>query len=143
VAYAPDDAMGTWYGGGAELALFTWSDNSPARGPSQGKLRFDVAALRSTTDGAGAMAMFRGGTQLSFERNAARSWLIPYAVSDLGGLWTSATGTRPFVDAGAGVYLLHSRRLVVDLEATYLLPFTHPGELAGPRARVAAAFALW
>src|SRR5689334_5811197 len=44
VVYAPHDAQGTWYGGGFEATLLVWSDNTPAFGPSQGRLRFDVAA---------------------------------------------------------------------------------------------------
>src|SRR5439155_20528573 len=53
--YAPGDAAGPWYGGGLELGLLAWSDNSPAFGPSQGRLRFDIGALRTSTMGTGTM----------------------------------------------------------------------------------------
>src|SRR5262245_56317090 len=39
VVYAPSEGQGPWYGGGIE-AVTAWSDNSPAFGPSHGKLRF-------------------------------------------------------------------------------------------------------
>jgi hypothetical protein len=141
--YAPRDLGGTWYGGGVELALLTWSDSSDAFGPSHGRLRLDIGALSSSQDGAGTMAMYRGGAQVSIERNAARPWLVPYVAGDVGGLWTDATGRRWFVDAGLGVYLVHRRAFVVDLEGVYLLPFSHPGEASGFRTELALSFALW
>jgi hypothetical protein len=142
VAYAPDD-LGTWYGGGAEILLLTWSDNSPAFGPSQGKLRFDVAMLGTDTEGAGPMVMYRGGAAVSFERNASRQWLIPWAGANLGGLWTDATGSKAFVDAGGGVYLLYLRSLIVDLEVSWVFPFNDADRLAGLRGQLAVSFSLW
>ena len=142
-AYAPRDAMGPWLGGGVEVVGFAWSDPSPAFGPSHGKLRFDIGLLRASEDGAGSMVMYRGGAQVAFERNASRRWLIPYATANLGGLWTEATRGRGFVDGGAGVYLVHRRGLIVDLEATYLLPFAEPDELSGFRTQLAVSVALW
>ncbi len=140
--YAPNNGSGPWFGGGLEVSS-VWSDNSPAFGPSQGKLRFDVGALASGTMGTGTMVMYRGGAQVSFERNASRPWLIPYFDADIGGLWTSATGSRAFVDGGLGVYLWHKRGLIVDLEVDGLLPFSHPADLGGAHTQLALSFALW
>ncbi len=142
MVYAPSDASGPWYGGGVEVAS-AWSDNTPAFGPSQGKLRFDIGALRSGAMDTGTMVMYRGGAQVSFERNASRPWLIPYFDADVGGLWTSATGSRAFVDAGLGVYVWHQRSVIVDLEVDGLLPFSDPGKLGGVRGQLAVSFALW
>ena len=142
VVYAPNNAAGPWYGGGLELVA-AWSDNSQAFGPSQGKFRFDIAALASGTMGTGTMVMYRGGAQVSFERNASRSWLIPYFDADVGGLWTSGTGSRGFVDGGLGVYLWHARSLIVDLEVDGLLPYSQPSQLGGVRSQLAVSFALW
>ena len=143
VTYAPHDAQGTWYGGGFEATLLAWSDNTPAFGPSQGRLRFDVAALRSTAMDAGTMAMYRGGAQVSIERNASRRFLIPYFNADLGGLWTRATGSRLFADAGLGVYVLYVRTAIVSLEADGVLPFSNPSRLGGVRGELSVSFALW
>jgi hypothetical protein len=89
------------------------------------------------------MVQYRLGTQLSFERNASRSYMIPSFTFDLGGLFTSSTRTRWFADAGAGVYLLQKRSMIVDAEVTYVIPFKDPEVLAGVRARVAVSVALW
>jgi hypothetical protein len=146
VMYAPNRLGGTWYGAGVEAAM-AWADNTPAAGPSHGKIRFDVAALGDTGGGAmapgGAMAMYRAGAQVSFERNASRAWGIPYFDADVGGLWTSATGSRLFADGGVGVYVYARRGTIVDVEVDGLLPFSNPSELAGVRAQLALSYALW
>lgn len=142
--YAPHGMAGTFYGGGLEAVLLAWNDNSDAYGPSQGRLRIDVAYLTSTSAmTTGGMAMYRGGVQLAFERNASRSYGIPYFAADLGGLWSDATGRRWYVDGGVGLYLVHRRNVIVDLEVTGVLPFRDPGTLGGVRSRLGLSFALW
>ncbi len=141
--YAPEGGNGPWFGGGLEAVLLAWSDNSAAFGPSQGRLRFDIGALGSTKMETGTMVMYRGGAQVSLERNASRAWLIPYFDVDVGGLWTNATGSRAFVDGGLGVYLLHRRSAIVDLEVDGLLPFKDASQLGGVRSQLAVSFALW
>jgi hypothetical protein len=91
----------------------------------------------------GGMAMYRGGVQLAFERNASRTFGIPYFAADLGGLWSDATGRRWYVDGGVGLYLVHRRNVIVDLEVTGVLPFRDPGTLGGVRSRLGLSFALW
>lgn len=149
--YAPHGMAGTFYGGGLEAVLLAWNDNSDAYGPSQGRLRIDVAYLTSSAPGdassgamtTGGMAMYRGGAQLAFERNASRSYGIPYFAADIGGLWSDATGRRWYVDGGVGLYLVHRRNVIVDLEVTGVLPFRDPGTLGGVRSRLGLSFALW
>jgi hypothetical protein len=141
--YAPHGIDGTFYGGGLEAVLLAWSDNSNAYGPSQGRLRIDVAYLTSSAMNTGGMAMYRGGAQVAFERNASRAYGIPYFAADIGGLWSDATGRRWFVDGGVGVYLLHLRSAIIDLEVTGLLPFRDPGKLGGVTSRLGLSFALW
>jgi hypothetical protein len=44
----------------------------------------------------GDMAMYRGGVQLAFERNASRSYGIPYFAADLVGWgWAPGPGRTP------------------------------------------------
>lgn len=141
--YAPHGLSGTFYGGGLEAVLLAWSDNSSAYGPSQGRLRLDVSYLTSSAMNTPAMVMYRGGAQLGFERNASRSFLIPYFAADIGGLWSDATGRRWYADGGLGVYLLHLRSVIIDLEVTGLLPFKDATTLAGVTSRLGLSFALW
>jgi hypothetical protein len=141
--YAPHGIDGTFYGGGLEAVLLAWSDNSNAFGPGQGRLRIDVAYLTSSEMDSGGMAMYRGGAQVAFERNASRAYGIPYFAADIGGLWSDATGRRWFVDGGIGIYLVHLRNVILDLEVTGLLPFRDPGKLGGVTSRLGLSFSLW
>ncbi|MBS1124025.1 MAG: hypothetical protein H6Q90_6253 [Deltaproteobacteria bacterium] len=145
VTYSPRGGSSTYVGGGFEAVLLAWSDNSEAFGPSQGRARFDIAVLGPVGDepALGTMVMYRLGAQVSFERNASRRVLIPFFTVDLGGLWTDASRTRWFADGGVGIYLFHGRNVIVDLEATALLPFKDPGEYGGVRTRLGASFSLW
>jgi hypothetical protein len=141
--YAPHGLEGEFLGGGLEAVLLAWSDNSSAYGPSQGRVRLDVAYLTGTAMDAGAMVMYRGGAQLAFERNASRAYGIPYFAADIGGLWSDATGRRWYVDGGVGLYVVHTRAVIVDLELTGLLPFRDPKRLGGLTSRLGLSFALW
>ena len=142
VLFAPNDAGGPYFGGGLELA-YAWADSSPAFGPSHGRIRFDIAGLDGAAMNSGAMVMFRGGAQVSFERNPSRRWLIPYFSADIGGLATSALGRRAFADGGLGVFVVHRRNAIVDLECSGVLPFSHLDEVGGVRATLALSFSLW
>jgi hypothetical protein len=92
---------------------------------------------------AGTLVMYRGGAQVAFERNASRAYGIPYFTADLGGMWSDATGRRWFADGGVGMYLVHLRSFILDLEVTGLLPFREPDKLGGITSRLALSFALW
>jgi len=143
--YAPRGVASTYVGGGAEAVLLAWSDNAPAFGPSQGRVRFDIGLFDSVggEPSFGKMVQYRLGTQVSFERNASRSYMIPVFAFDLGGLYTSSTRTQWFADAGVGLYLIQLRSVIVDLEATYVIPFKDPDVLAGVRTRLGVSVALW
>jgi hypothetical protein len=141
--YAPQEGP-AFFGGGVEAILIAWSDNSEAFGPSQGRVRIDFAYMKSNDDEMdGALVMGRSGAQVAFERNASRAYGIPYFATDVGFLWSEATGRRWFVDAGVGMYLVHKRSFVVDVEATGILPFRDPDALGGIRSRISVSFALW
>jgi hypothetical protein len=141
--YAPHGLSSTYYGGGLEIVLLAWSDNSNAFGPSQGRLRLDVSYLATSAMSTPAMVMYRGGAQLAFERNASRSYLIPYFAVDIGGLWSEPTGRRWYADGGLGFYLLHLRSAILDLEVTGIVPFKDINTLIGVTSRLGLSFALW
>jgi hypothetical protein len=143
--YAPRGVGSTYVGAGAEAVLLAWSDNSPAFGPSQGRVRFDIGILDSLGDepSFGTMVQYRLGAQVSFERNASRKFMIPAFVFDVGGLFTASTRTRWFADAGLAIYIWQQRSVSVDLEAVYVIPFKDVDVLAGVRTRLGLSVALW
>ncbi|WP_428267799.1 hypothetical protein [Haliangium sp.] len=141
--YLPGDAGGPWFGAGVEVALLTWADNGPGRGPSQGRVFLDIGGLGSAEDGTGAMFLFRAGASLSFEGNASRTWLIPYYGAAIGGLDEKNIDFAGFVEAQGGLHLWYTPQVVVDVEGGYLLPFSQVDRLSGPRAQLTAAVAWW
>jgi hypothetical protein len=141
--YSPHGLSTTFIGGGVEAVLLAWSDNSAAFGPSQGRLRFDLGLFDATSSNFGSLVMWRLGAQVSFERNASRSFGIPFFSVDVGGLTTDPGGRHWFVDGGLGVYLLHRRSVIVDVEVSGLLPFSNPGTFGGVSTRLGLSFALW
>jgi hypothetical protein len=144
LAYAPlGRGLGAWYGGGVEVVLFTWSNNADTFGPSQGKLRLDVGGLWPARDGQAAMVTYRGGAVVSFERNAGRSWLIPYFAADAGGMHGRTTGGRAYADAALGLYLLYTRNVMVDAEGAFVFPLTGFDRFAGPKGALTASVSLW
>ena len=139
--FAPKEGP-MFYGGGVEAIWLLWSDNSEAFGPSQGRLRSTVGVYTGEDD-AGTLVMWRTGAQVGFERNASRQFLIPYFAADFGGFHSDGTGRRWFVDGGLGLYVLHRRSLILDVEVTGVLPFRQADQLGGVTSRLALSFALW
>jgi hypothetical protein len=135
--------LGTHLGGGLEILFLTWKNDLDSPGPSDGKIRLDAAILVSERDSARLMVPFRLGAAVSFERNASRSWLVPYFAADVGGIYESVLKTRMFADAGLGLYFFHTRTISVDFEGTYVVPFSAVNELHGPKLQLSASFALW
>jgi hypothetical protein len=144
LAYVPlGKGVGPFYGGGVEAVLFTWSNNADTFGPSQGKVRLDVGGLASSRDEQGAMVLYRGGAVVSFERNAGRSWMIPYFAADVGGMHARGVGGRVFADASLGLYLLYTRNVMIDAEGSFVFPLSGFERFAGPKATLTASFSLW
>jgi hypothetical protein len=135
--------LGAYLGPGLGFALFDWKSPGEASGPSDGKIRLDVSVLVSERDTSRLAVPFRLGTALSFEQHASRRFLIPYFAADFGGLYESVLRTRMFVDAGLGLYLVHTRKVNVELEGTYLIPFSAVSELHGPKLVATATFAVF
>ncbi len=142
VGYAPNGNLGAYWGAGLEADMFAWSHNNPAFGPSQGKLRVNVDYLKGSREGKNAL-FYDVGMIVSFEGNASRRYLIPYAGFGFGGLTETDYGTRLAVDGSLGAFLVYTRPFVLTAEGSYFVPFTQVEALRGVMGRVAASFALW
>src|SRR5262249_47054268 len=137
IGYFPgSDGLGPWFGGGLQVVIYGWSDNSKALGPSQGKIRFDANVLGSPASDAKTMVMFSGGGEVSFEGNASRSWLIPNAGFNLGLLHEATLETRGFIEPTLGIFALYTPRVIIDIGGGYVIPFTDVDKLLGPSAHL-------
>lgn len=140
-AWFPRAAGGAYFGGGVEIGFVSWSSNNDRFGPSQGRFYANVAVLESTE--ARRAVLYRLGGVVSFEGNASRRFMIPHFGAAIGGLWETMLSSRPLVDASLGLYVVHTRRFVLDAEGGVVLPFSAVDQLFGPRAQLMASFSLW
>jgi hypothetical protein len=140
--YVPNGNLGGYWGAGIEADVFSWSHNNPAFGPSQGKLRVNVDYLKGSREGKNAL-FYDLGMIVSFEGNASRRYLIPYAGFGFGGLTETDYGSRLAVDGSLGAFLVYTRHFVLTAEGSYFVPFTQVEALRGAMARMSASFALW
>jgi hypothetical protein len=143
--YFPKDSgtLGNWYGGGFQVVPMLWSHNTDRFGPGQGKLLFDINLLSSTKSGEGTMLLYRFGGQLSLEKNASRSFAIPFFGVMFGGMNETNIKNVGFFEASIGVHAIYLRNVVVTLEGSYLFPFSNVDQLHGFRAMLAVNFTLW
>jgi hypothetical protein len=141
VAWFPRAAGGAYFGCGVDVGLVSWSSNDDGYGPSHGRFYLSAAVLESTHER--RAVLYRAGAVVSFEGNASRRFLIPHFGAAIGGLWETQLSSRPTVDASLGLYLLHTRRFVLDAEGGLVLPLSAVDALLGPRAQLTASFALW
>jgi hypothetical protein len=141
VAWFPRDAGGPFVGGGVEIGFVGWSSNNEHFGPSQGRFYGSAAVLAGGQHR--SAVLYRLGGVVSFEGNASRRFAIPHFGAALGGLWETQLRSRPLVDASLGLYIVHTRRFVLDAEGGLVLPLSAVDQLFGPRAQLTASVALW
>jgi hypothetical protein len=140
-AWFPRQAGGTYLGGGVEIDFVSWSSNNDHFGPSHGRFYGSAAYLASFQDR--RAVLYRFGGVVSFEGNASRRVIIPHFGAALGGLWETELKSHPLADASLGLYLVHTKRFVLDAEGGMIFPFNSVDQLFGPRAQLTASFSLW
>ena len=134
--------VGPFYGGGVQFAPYQWSHNNDHFGPSQGST-FIQAALLTSPNSKGTLALFEVGATASFERNSSRRWLIPYFGATFGGLSQSELGTSAYAYPMGGVHFYWHHNLMIDGEGGYHFPFSDVDKVRGPRAALSVRFSLW
>jgi hypothetical protein len=143
VYWPSGSGQSSWLGAGVQIVPFLWSHNTEKFGPGQGKVLFDVGVLGSDDDAAGKMLMYRGGLQLSLERNASRIFAIPFFGFFFGGMNERSMEHQSFVETTLGMHALYLKNAIVTFEMGYLFPFDQVDELAGWRATVAVNVTMW
>jgi hypothetical protein len=142
VVYAPAGGGTPFVGGGVQLAPFQWSHNNDRFGPGQGAVFFQVSLLRSPSSGS-TMALWEGGTTLSFERNAGRRFAIPYFGATLGAATHPELPDVGYTYPIVGVHAVYDPHLMIDLQGGYVLPFQDLDTMRGPRGECALRFSMW
>jgi hypothetical protein len=133
----------SFLGAGVQIVPFLWSHNTERFGPGQGKLVFDIGLLRSDQEDVDRLLLYRYGAQLSFERNASRSFAIPFFGFMVGGLQQTLIEHVGFIETTLGLHAVFMKNVTATLEGGYLFPFDKVDELAGYRATAAVNFTAW
>ncbi|MEE2644479.1 MAG: hypothetical protein VYD19_06055 [Myxococcota bacterium] len=145
-ATTPAKSDGDWHGVSIEYVLTAWIIKNQRRGPSTGKVSLMTTLLSSALRP--ELALIYGlRTQLSFERNPARNFLLPHFGAELGGIHLPS-------DQGAvhqfqltpqlGVDLLSLPSGFLNISGGYLISGVSQLEtLRGWRAQMGLHFTLW
>ncbi len=143
VAFAPN-APGTdpFIGGGVSVAPTLWSHNTENFGPSQGSIYFSASLLRSGSS-ENSMALFEGGTTLSFERNSSRYFAIPYFGFAFGGALHEGLPDAGYVYTLGGLHVFWHENFMADLQGGYHFPFREVDMMRGPRVQAVIRFSMW
>jgi len=136
-------AIGNYNGATLEFEVFAFSHRNDNAGPAIGRFTLDLSLLSSTREKQSVIAIYGAGVDLSFERNPARRWLVPFFGLHLGGLHSDALGSFFEVTPSLGLHVWAGRNVFIDASVGYLLTTEHLDELRGLRASAGIDFALW
>lgn len=143
--YAPKNKadLGSFKGGNIQFDWVSWAHHNDNKGPSHGKfyLRFDY--MESDKDTLGVACKFGLGFQVSFERNANRSFLIPYYGLEISGMSQRETGSLFLFNPQVGLWCFSNRNINISATCGYLLPTKKVDDCSGLFASVSLGFTLW
>ena len=143
--YQPDNKSqyGTLMGPSVEYLLVSWIHRNENKGPSHGRVYIKLDMLSSDNDTITDSFVYSMGTNLSIERNAQRSWLIPFYGLELGGFYNKITANVFFIAPTAGVWIYTSQNIHVNFEAKYQLPTYDFENLKGYKLNLGFNMSLW
>lgn len=111
--------------------------------PSYWRVYTRVGILKSDKDSIGSAISYMTGANFSFEKNAQRSFLIPYFGLELGGLNQRNYGAAFQIAPVLGVQVLTTKFASVNIQATYSYSTRYFDKLSGIHASATANFYLW
>ena len=143
--YKPEasDSLGMFSGIAIEFAIYTKVDQNDNPGPSHVRWYTKFNLNSSSKDGVSDLFLYSMGIDLSLEKNPKRNFLIPYFGLEVGGISHKAFGTSINFTPLAGIHLLSTRKLFVNVHGGYLYPVRNFEYLQGWFAYAGINFALW
>ena len=113
-----------WHGPSVQFFLGSWIDQRNRRRPSHGQVYWKTSLL-NREEGGELTLVYGFGTQVSFEPDARRRWLIPTFGIDIGGLYGLNSDKRAHsfqLSPQVGVLLYTSPRFTISSRMGYILP---------------------
>lgn len=149
----PDSAMtgpgsgkiGIFQGARVEFCVWCYVHRSDKRGPAIGKTYIAFDLMASTEASSSALFNAVLGFNLSFEKNPARRFLIPFFGAETGIWYQKVTETLGMATPYAGAHLWSSGNFDVTLKAGVLIPFSsyRLEQIVGLRAGLGFNLAFW
>lgn len=137
------DSVGTYPGFSVEILLWSKVHQNNDFGPSHVKLYSKLNLNRSKQEGMGRLFYYAMGIQLSIEKNPKRHYLIPFFGGEIGGMSQKQLGTTAVFFPEAGLYLLATKNIYINLYGGYLYPVRNIDYLSGYSLQASINFALW
>ena len=137
------DALGTLTGPTLELHVISWVKSNPEPGSSHGRFYVKAELLKPSGTFEDWLVFYAFGADLSFESNPHRTWLVPHAGAEFGGLTHERVGhlfqTTPYV----GLHLWSTRHVLMHARTGYRLVPTEFEPYSGWHTTAAIDFMLW
>ncbi|MEE2755400.1 MAG: hypothetical protein VYA30_02010 [Myxococcota bacterium] len=125
--YSPNGAgsdQSLWHGPSVQFFLGSWIDQRNRRRPSHGQVYWKTSLL-SRAEGGELSLIYGFGTQVSFEPDALRRWMIPTFGIDIGGIYGLNQETRSHsfqLTPQLGILIYSSPRFTISSRMGYILP---------------------
>jgi hypothetical protein len=133
---------GHFQGFSIEILIAAWIHQNENRGPSHGRIYFDIDLL-SSPQSTGKVLTYTLGVDLSFERDARRDFAIPFYGVEMGGLYLVTVGNITTINPFAGLHVVAKRNVFINVTGGYLFPISHVDELKGWRVKAGLDFSFW
>lgn len=137
------DSLGTFSGIAVEFVIYTKVDQNDNPGPSHIRWYTKFNLNNSSRENISDLFFYSMGISLSLEKNPKRSYLIPYFGLETGGISHKLFGTTLNFTPLAGIHLVASRKLFVNIHGGYQYPVRNFEYLQGWFGYAGINFALW
>lgn len=137
------DSIGQFSGFTIDYLLFAKSHQNYDFGPSHVKVYSRLNMNQSSRSGMGSMFVYTAGLQMSIEKNPKRNYLIPYFGMEAGGLSNKILGSTFIFNPIAGVSILATKNVYINVHGGYIYPVNNYDLLTGYNFQATAQFAMW
>lgn len=137
------DSVGNFGGFTIDYLIYAKSHQNDDFGPSHVKVYSRLNMNKSDRSGMGNLFVYTAGLQMSIEKNPKRNFLIPYFGMEAGGMSNKILGSTFMFNPIAGVSLIATKNIYVNIHGGYIYPVGNYDLLSGYNVQATAQFAMW
>ncbi len=143
--YAPrNNDLGVYRGPNVDFVFYSRSKKTAStyRGPSRMKYYGTIGILNAENNDLNDLLFVSAGTNLSFESNTNRNFLLPYFGIELGGLYSKDISTFQFTPV-IGCQLISTKRFIWSAQGGYLYSIKKFDDYSGYTIGTSLNILLW